>query len=41
MLLAERVELLVSQEHAKWASGQEYAERLKRAGEPASATSEK
>jgi hypothetical protein len=29
VLLAERIESLVSQEHAKWASGQEYAERLK------------
>jgi Protein of unknown function (DUF4231) len=29
-LLAERIESLVSQEHAKWASGQEYAERLKK-----------
>jgi hypothetical protein len=30
VLLAERIESLVSQEHAKWASGQEYAERLKK-----------
>jgi hypothetical protein len=29
VLLAERIESLVSQEHAKWASGQEYAERPK------------
>jgi hypothetical protein len=28
-LLAERVESLVSQEHAKWASAQEYADRTK------------
>lgn len=34
-LLAERIESLVSQEHAKWASGQEYAERLKKSGETA------
>jgi Protein of unknown function (DUF4231) len=30
VLLAERIESLVSQEHAKWASGQEYAERPKK-----------
>jgi Protein of unknown function (DUF4231) len=30
VLLAERIESSVSQEHAKWASGQEYAERLKK-----------
>jgi hypothetical protein len=29
VLLAERIESLVSQEHAKWASGQEYAARQK------------
>jgi len=28
-LLAERIESLVSQEHAKWASGQESAEKMK------------
>jgi len=32
VLLAERIESLVSQEHAKWASGQEYAERPKKSG---------
>ena len=30
VLLAERIESLVSQEHAKWAAGQESAERLKK-----------
>ncbi len=29
MLLAERIESLVSQEHAKWAAGQEQTEKLK------------
>lgn len=29
-LLAERIESLVSQEHAKWTSGQEYTERSKK-----------
>jgi uncharacterized protein DUF4231 len=33
VLLAERVESLVSQEHAKWASGQEYAGRTRRDGD--------
>jgi hypothetical protein len=32
VLLAERIESTVSQEHAKWASGQEYAERPKKSG---------
>jgi hypothetical protein len=31
-LLAERIESLVSQEHAKWVSGQEYTERPKKLG---------
>ena|SRR3984893_845020 len=31
-LLAERIESLVSQEHAKWASGQESTNQTKRAG---------
>jgi hypothetical protein len=30
VLLAERIESLVSQEHAKWASGQEFAEQMKK-----------
>ena len=30
VLLAERIESLVSQEHAKWAAGHEYAERQKK-----------
>jgi hypothetical protein len=30
VLLAERIESSVSQEHAKWASGQEYTERSKK-----------
>lgn len=33
VLLAERIESLVSQEHAKWASGQEYTERSKKSDE--------
>ena len=32
-LLAERIESLVSQEHAKWTSGQERTEQMKQAGE--------
>jgi len=35
VLLAERIESLVSQEHAKWASGQEHAERLKKSDDAA------
>jgi hypothetical protein len=38
LLLAERIEFLVSQEHAKWAAGQEFAERMKRSGETAGET---
>lgn len=30
VLLAERIESMVSQEHAKWASGQEYTKRSKK-----------
>jgi hypothetical protein len=41
VLLAERVESLISQEHAKWAAGQEFAERMKKSGEPAGTTPEK
>ena len=33
VLLAERIESMVSQEHAKWASGQEFTERSKKTDE--------
>jgi Protein of unknown function (DUF4231) len=35
VLLAERIESLGSQEHTKWAAGQEYAERMKKSDETA------
>jgi hypothetical protein len=38
VLLAEQIESTVSQEHAKWASGQEYAERPKKSDGTATTT---